>query len=201
MSRMGRNIRARSREAKRKGIAALEFALMLPLWIVLLLGVVDGCYFLLINERLDRISYTITDIVTQYKTITQNDLNDITYAAGELMDPMPFDSEGYIIVSSVFQTATGPIIKWQYFSGAAQCVSRVGTVVGGPAVLPNNMTSLNTNDNVIITEVCYNFTPLFLMDATCDPISYSSTGLCFPATLYRAAVFKPRLCPLTNPPT
>lgn len=193
---------AKARKAHgRKGIVSLEFALMLPIWIVLLLGVVDGCYFLLINERVDRISYTVTDIVTQYKVITRNDLRDITTAAGELMDPIDFESNGYVIVSSVFQTAYGPVLKWQYFTGTAQCVSKIGTVVGGAAALPNNMTALNQNDNVIITEVCYNFTPLFLMSASCDPMSYSSSGLCFPTSLYRAAVFKPRLCPLTNPPT
>lgn len=172
---------------------------MLPIWMILFLGIVDGCYYLLVNERVDRVSYTITDIVTQYKVITLNDLKDITTSAGELMKPMPFDSAGYIIVSSVLQTTNGPILKWQYFAGSVQCVSRVGTVVEGHATLPNGMTSLNLNDNVIITEVCYNFTPIFLVDATCNTMT-PSAGLCFPTPIRRAAIYKPRLCPLTNKP-
>ena len=66
--------------------------------------------------------------------------------------------------------------------------SRIGNI-GGNAVLPNGLT-LNDNDNVIISEVYYNFTPMFI-----------STGL-FPATLvYRVGVYKPRLSQLITVPS
>ena len=180
------------RHRARRGIAAVEFALTLPIWIALLLGVSDGSYFLLVNERVDRIAYTITDIVTQYQTISLANLNDIAKAAGQLMSPFSFtDGQGSIIVTSVFQPPSGaPIIEWQYkYPTATAQISKIGATSGAAAVLPNGLT-LNANDNVIVSEIYYTFTPMFL-----------SSGLFNSGVVYRVAVYKPRLSPLVTPPT
>ena len=188
--RRGRKRFMRLRERARRGVAAVEFALTLPIWTTMILGTADGTYWLLVNEKCDRISYTITDIVTQYQVVTRSNLNDIIQAATQEMLPFTFANNGYVIVSSVYQpTGQNPIIEWQYSGGGSLVESsRIGTTGGAPA-LPNGLT-LNNNDNVIITEVYYNFTPMFV-----------SSGL-FPSQLvYRVAVYKPRLSLLINPPT
>jgi len=194
----------------RRGAAALEFALTLSLfWVPLLLGIADGSYYLLITERVDRIAYTVTDIVTQYQTITKSDLNDIMLAAGQLMEPVSFNpsnlgvtdesgnttsATGYIIVTSVYQDPSdGTIVKWQYTyppsgAGVSMPPSAVGSSTSGSkATLPEGLT-LNSQDNIIITEVFYSFSPLFL-DQFLSRV------------VYRQAVYKPRLCPLVTPPT
>jgi len=193
-----------------RGAAALEFALTLSLfWIPLLLGIADGSYYLLITEKVDRIAYSVTDIVTQYQTITKSDLNDIMLAAGQLMEPISFNpsdlgtkdadgsypsATGYIIVTSVYQDPSdGTIVKWQYSyppsgNGVSIPTSTVGSsTAGSRATLPEGLT-LNSQDNVIITEVFYTFSPLFLDNF-------------LTRVIYRQAVYKPRLCPLVTPPT
>jgi hypothetical protein len=180
------SIAARSR----RGIAAVEFALTLPIWIIFLLGVTDGAYCLLINEKVDRISYTVTNIVTQYTTITLANLNDIAQAASQLMQPFTFGKSGVVIVSSVYKPAgQPPVIEWQYLGGGTLVkTSQIG-ITGGAPVLPNGLT-LNDNDNVIISEVYYNFVPLFL-----------GADAFYANTVYRVAIYKPRLSQLINPPT
>lgn len=180
------------------GIAAVEFALTLPIWITVLLGTADGTYYLLINEKVDRIAYSITDIVTQYKVVTVSNLDDIARAASELMQPITFGSNGVIIVSSIYRPSGDvPRICWQYTGGGTMNgTSQVGTANGAAscsngsaATLPAGLT-LNNNDNIIMTEVYFNFSPMFLF-----------TEL-FPAKqLYRYAIYKPRLSPLVTPPT
>jgi hypothetical protein len=174
----------------RRGIAAVEFALTLPIWMTMLLGTADGTYFLLVNEKTDRIAYTVTDIVTQYQTVNIANLDDIIKAAGELMKPFPFDNNGVVIVTSVYKPAgQTAIIEWQYSGGGTLVqTSRIGTT-GGTPMMPNNLT-LNDNDNVIISEVYYKFTPLF-----------ANASLFTADTLYRVAVYKPRLSPLITKPT
>jgi hypothetical protein len=181
----------RLQRAKTRGIAAVEFALTLPIWISMLMGVGDGSYYLLVNEKCDRIAYSVTDIVSQYSTITKANLNDILLATSQLMQPFTFGANGIVIVSSVFQPSTGsPIVEWQYSGGGtlSSQASKIG-LTNGNAILPNGLT-LNANDNVIISEVYYNFTPLFVSEKI-----FNST------TLYRVAVYKPRLSPLVTPPT
>ena len=175
---------------KRRGIAATEFALTMPIWITLLLGVSDGAYCLLVNEKADRIAYSVTDIVTQYQTITIANLKDILQAASQLMQPFSFGANGVVIISSVYKpTGQSPLIEWQYAGGGTlTATSAIGTTGGAPH-LPNGLT-LNDNDNVIISEVYYNFTPLFL---NVGPFSAN--------TVYRVAMYKPRLSQLINPPS
>jgi len=187
---MGKKWGASLWQRARKGVAAIEFALTLPIWVAMLLGASDGTYCLLVNEKADRIAYSVTDIVSQYQTITIANLKDIVLAAGQLMEPFAFGTNGVVIVTSVFQPATGsPIVEWQYSGGGSLTkTSKIGTT-GGAAALPNGLT-LNANDNVIISEVFYNFTPIFI---NADAFN---AGL-----VYRVAMYKPRLSPLVTPPT
>jgi Flp pilus assembly protein TadG len=190
MNLMGKNLWRALRDRARKGVAAVEFALTMPIWVTLLLGAGDGAYCLMVNEKTDRIAYTVTDIVTQYQTITKAELNDIVLAAAQLMKPFAFGANGVVIVSSVYQASTGlPVIEWQYTGGGTLTkASQIG-VTAGSAVLPNGLT-LNAGDNVIISEVYYTFAPMFL-----------SAKLFNGGTVYRVAVYKPRLSPLVTPPT
>lgn len=117
-------------------------------------------------------------------------MKDIVKAAAQLMEPFPFANTGIVIITSVYKpTGQPPIIEWQYAGGGQLTkASQIG-VTGGAPTLPNGLT-LNDNDNVIISEVYYNFTPMFV-----------STGL-FPATpVYRLAIYKPRLSQLIKTPT
>jgi len=175
---------------RRRGIAAVEFALSLPIWITLLIGVTDGAYCLLVNEKVDRIAYSVTNIVTEYQTITISNLKDILQAASQLMQPFSFGSNGVVIVSSIYKpTGQTPVIEWQYSGGGTLTkTSQIGTTGSAPT-LPNGLT-LNDNDNVIVSEVYYNFSPLFF-----------NYGLISTNTIYRVAIYKPRLSPLINPPT
>jgi hypothetical protein len=180
---------AQEHNRSRRGLAATEFALTLPIWVMMLLGTADGSYCIMVNEKTDRIAYTVTDIVTQYQTISLANLSDITKAAAQEMNPFPFSNNGVVIVSSVYKPAgQAATIKWQYSGGGTLVQSsKIGTT-GGAASLPNGLT-LNDNDNVIISEVYYNFTPMFVNSS-------------FLANLiYRVAIYKPRLSPLIKTPT
>jgi hypothetical protein len=180
----------RRTSSRRRGVAASEFALTLPIWVTLLLGAGDSTYCLLVNEKCDRIAYSVTDIVTQYQTITIANLKDILQAAGQLMQPFSFGTNGVVIVSSIYKPAgQTPVIEWQYEGGGTLTKASAIGITGGTPALPNGLT-LNDNDNVIISEVYYNFTPLFI---NAGPLQAN--------TIYRVAMYKPRLSQLIVPPT
>ncbi len=182
-------VQARSKRFQR-GVAAVEFALSLPIWLTLMLGTWDGAYAMLVNEKTDRIAYSVTDIVSQYQKITLANLNDIILAAGQLMQPFPFATNGRVIVTSVYKPAgQAAYICWQYSGGGTLTqTSRIGTTGGAPS-LPNGL-MLNDNDNIIISEVFYNFTPIFVN------MNLFTSGL-----LYRTVIYKPRLSPLITQPS
>ncbi len=173
----------------RRGIAAVEFALTLPIWLALLIGGTETTFLLLESERVDRIAYSVTDIVTQSETLTKTDLDTTFLAAAQLMQPFDFTANGVVIVSSIYKPeGLSPIIKWQYQGGGGLARgSKIG-LTGQTPSLPDNM-ALNDNDNVIVSEVYYAFEPLFI-----------NAGYLEAHDLYHVAVYKPRLSSLISTP-
>lgn len=172
-----------------RGIAALEFAIALPFMMALMLGCFELTRYVIMEEKLEKITYTIADVITQSDTITIAQIDETMGSASVIMQPSNFPLNGLAIVTSVYQNVGGaPTIRWQHSGGGTLArASKVG-LVGANAVLPNGLT-LNDKDNVIITEVFYNYKPLV-------------TGGLFAGNvdIYKVVIFKPRLGALTTPP-
>ena len=83
--------------------------------------------------------------------------------------------------------AVPPVVNWQYVGGGSLSRASLIGVVNGNATLPAGLT-LNVKDNVIVAEVFYRPTPIFLTE------SWAATEI------YKSAIFKPRLGALTTPP-
>lgn len=188
MSRTTNFFRALRRRAK--GNAAIEFALSLPIWIALLVGGADVSYLMLLSQRVDRIAYSVTDIVTQSEMLSIDDLDKTLLAAGQLMQPFTFGDKGVVIVTSLYKPTGQPVkISWQHIGGGSLARgSKIGAFGSTPS-LPAGLT-LSDNENVIATEVYYAFTPMFI-----------NADFLKAKDLYRLAVYKPRLSPLIVPPT
>ena len=169
----------------RSGLAYLEFAVTLPFLLALMLGAVEVTRYVLITQKVEKTSMTISDLVAQSTTIKTSDLDNIFLAGPQVMEPYSFNKNGYIIVTSVTQTgaetpANQPIVQWQYAGGGSMVETTHIGAAGAKAVLPAGFT-LNDKDNIIITEVFYQFTPLL------NTMIYKNM------LLYRMSVFRPRL--------
>lgn len=176
--------------AQERGTVAIEFALSLPIWVTLLIGMTDSSYLMIISQRVDRIAYSVTDIVTQSETLKITDLNNIMLAASQLMQPFTFGEKGVVILSSIYKPSGQPvIISWQYTGGGTLARSSKIGVAGGTPLMPDGLT-LNDNENVIVAEVYYAYEPMFI-----------NAGILSADDIYRTAVYKPRLSPLITPPT
>jgi Flp pilus assembly protein TadG len=175
--------------ADRCGVAVLEFALCLPVLLLLCLGGFDLSRLLLITLKTEKVAFSVADVVAQSPSLTSAQLNQYINAASQIMLPYPFGPNGIVIVSSVYQSAPTPpaTVRWRSSGGGTLArISQIGPV-SGSATLPNGLT-LAVRDNVIVAEVYYRFTPVF-------PLGF------VPATdIYRIAVYKPRLGALATPP-
>jgi Flp pilus assembly protein TadG len=175
----------------RGGNAAVELALCVPFLAMLLLGGVELTRYILITQKLEKVAVTLSDVATQSESISSTELNTIVQAAGQVMQPYSFSANGYVIISSVSKTGTNPPrVNWQYTSsgssGSWTNASRVGTP-GANATMPSGFI-MNDLENVIVSEVFYNFQPMF------------GTNI-IPGgnvTVYKTGFFRPRLGSLTT---
>lgn len=171
------------------GVAVVEFALMLPFLITLFAGGFELTRFILLNHKLEKAVYTVSDVVAQQTSVSGAQLEQIMIAATEILQPFQLGSNGVIVLSSVYRqnTSNPATVSWQFSGGGTSVnTSKIGTV-GQPAALPDDF-HLNSKDNIIVAEIFYSFTPLLGGD---------EVGT---ADLYKFAIFKPRLGALTTAP-
>ncbi len=181
------------------GVALAEFALILPLLLLFLLGSFEVSRYALLNIKLDRAATTMADLVTQRTQVTKTDLVSFADAVPQIMRPFNFANTTVIFNSIYFsQTPTPPCsgangnacIIWQYRASGSEN-SRVGNE-GGNASLPGNYTVI-PGQNIITAEIFVSFSPII-------PLTGDLISALAPHTMYKIAVFKPRQGTLLVPP-
>ncbi|MCB9989628.1 MAG: pilus assembly protein [Rhodospirillales bacterium] len=133
------------------GVAAMEFTLVFPLLMLLLIGVFDLGNGILANQKTIMASQTIADLVAR-NTVVNSDMLDEAVRAGELaLYPFPITDLGIDIISVEFDENDDPQVVWREtrnMTGASDAMNRaVGLGTEG--------------DGAVIVIVRYNFDPTF----------------------------------------
>nr|WP_255701456.1 TadE/TadG family type IV pilus assembly protein [Afifella sp. H1R] len=187
--RVARRVSARLRALRRNeaGVAALEFALSAPFLVILTLGGFEMSRYILVQQKADKMAFTVADAVARDKTLTYSMADQLFQASTELMKPLDFSDHGLVILSAVARDSdeTKIRVKWQCKGGGILDVaSRIGDI-GDIADVPGDLT-LDPKDYLIITEVFYEWTPTF------GSYFFGDHGI------YKYAMFRPRLGQLTT---
>jgi Flp pilus assembly protein TadG len=173
--------------AGRRGVAALEFALVAPFIISLMLVGTDLTIFMRTRMRLDETSTQLALVVTQYSNIYAGDFTGLFNAAQTVAGPTPVTGQfgTTIITGIVTDNNDRQTIAWQQRSSQATFNSLFGTAVGAVPTLPNTYL-MPKNSTLIAVEVFTSASPWVL--------SASLMGGGGPTTSLRSyALFQPRL--------
>src|SRR6266478_6116522 len=90
----------------KRGISAVEFAMLLPLMITLYLGGVEVSQAVAVDRKVTLISRSLGDLVAQATTVTNADMTNILAATAAIIVPY-VDAKLKITVSSVVIDAQG----------------------------------------------------------------------------------------------
>lgn len=163
------------------GVAYLEFALLLPFLMLLFLGGIELSRYVQAGQKADKLTHTVVDLIAQAPTISESELDQIMQAVEHIMNPLPFEQNGVIIVSCVGYNSYGQLrVKWQYKGGGElDRDSAIGTS-GNQPNLPDGFT-VEARDNVIIAETYYSMQPMISEDYA-EPMEF-----------YRTAYYLPRI--------
>jgi Flp pilus assembly protein TadG len=147
-----------------QGVTAIEFALVLPVILLLLLGCFEVPRFLLICQKIARTSAGVGDLVAQAdEPLTTNQMADIFTAGKIMMQPSDVIANGRIYVSSINNpSGTGVTLTWQKNNaGAVATLSKLGAQGTNPtAKLPAALVP-GSNEEVLATEVFFSYQPIF----------------------------------------
>jgi hypothetical protein len=158
--------RLRHRWAVGEGMAAVEFALIVPIMGVMFIGAVELSQAITADRRVTQIAHSTADLVARFAPapgggngITQAEIGDIVKVGGYIM--MPYDANPLKIVlrsvSSSPTSATNTKQQWMCtYTAAGNSLSCSCTNIAYS--LPANL--VTTLDSVVISEATYNYKPL-----------------------------------------
>lgn len=69
------------------GVAAIEFAILAPILILLFIGTLEISYAVAVDRKISRISSSVADLITQGDSYSEADLNKIMDIAKRIMQP------------------------------------------------------------------------------------------------------------------
>ena len=136
----------------RRGAAAVEFAMLLPLMMTLFLGGVEVSEGVGAKRKTTLVARAVADLAAQSKKITNADMQDIFNAARVVAAPFPTTPQLKVVVSSIAIDGAGVAkVAW---SDALNATARA---VGATVTVPDALKSPNTT--LIWAEATYDYTP------------------------------------------
>lgn len=141
--------------ADRRGISGIEFALILPLIIVLFAATLDLGEGLMVSRRLDQISATISDIMTQESSWSTSAVETLVEGAVSILEPFNTDTvEITVSVLNVSSSGTATV-AWSYGYHTAALTSGAASPVDIPANIAESGVQL------VVTTVEHDITTTF----------------------------------------
>jgi Flp pilus assembly protein TadG len=155
----------------------MEFALITPLMLVLMLTIIDfgrAIHFMQVMANLSRQG---SNLASRGTTLPASAAAVISGDA-----PLNLTNNGEVIVTSVANIGAAYIITGQASQGGIASTSKVGTGVGSLASIPSSAAAmLAPGQTIFVTEIFYSYQPI-------TPLA-NLLRLVMPSSLYEAAYF------------
>jgi len=167
--------------ASRRGVAAVEFAIIMPVLLILFLSSFDVGNAIIIYLKVRAATYELAAITNQYATgstgqISTTTMTSITSAVSTVLAPYS-STPTKITISQIKATSkTAATVSWSYTVN--------GTKLSGSYTgLPSNMAKNSCNNTYpcyfILSQVSYTYTPMFGSYMT-GPLTLSDSLLVTP---------------------
>jgi len=160
------------------GVAAVEFALILPVMLLVYIGANEASALISMDRRIDSAAATLGDLVSQSKeAISSDELTNYFRAADGIMQPFGTAADSLVqIVSLVYvDNNDRASVRWSQKNDGSAGHERNATLA-----LPAEITNIARDNYVIVSEAQYDYLPLL--------------GIVFnqPISLYSETFYLPR---------
>lgn len=139
-----------------RGVSAVEFALILPLMLIIYAGCGELTMALVIDRKVSRAASTISDLVAQQSSVSATMMSNIFDATTSILEP--YDSSiAKVVVAVVDITSSGQKVSWSKarYDTAATANSAPPTALAVPSTIAS------VGDEVVVGRVTYAFSSPF----------------------------------------
>jgi Flp pilus assembly protein TadG len=144
------------------GVAAVEFALVVPLMLSVYLGCTEAASLLTVDRKVQSVAGAVGDLVARSnKTIAQGQLEDYFLASTLIM--APYGTAGLVqtvTAVSIDDDGEATVLWSARYEDGALSNAVAEHLRGDPFDLPEEMKAIATGQTVIAAEVEYSYRPL-----------------------------------------
>ena len=157
MTRLGATIK-RLRD-DHEGVAAVEFAMIVPIMLMMLIGCFECSQALTIDRRNTQIASSVADLVARAPVagLATTDVDSLMLIANQLMKPYATAPLTVTVISVKAQTVNNAlqiVVDWSRNNTGGTPYARNAAYAALPAGL------LASGESVIVTEAKYHYTPV-----------------------------------------
>lgn len=136
-----------------RGVSATEFALILPIQLILIFGTVEVSNVLIADRKLVSATSTTADLFAQARSVATPDIADIFLAGSAVMQPLDQRTLSFVVSSIVADAGGVTRVEWSEGYGAA------GLAAGSLYTLPAGLVA--ANQSVIMVQSSYEYVSQF----------------------------------------
>jgi Flp pilus assembly protein TadG len=163
-----RNICLRARHSlsalrqDRSGIAATEFAVIVPIMLVMFFGTVEFSTGVAIDRKVTIMARALADLTSQSGVVNNTDLNNFFQASGAIMQPYvsPIYPAPNSTISELYIDPASGNARVQWSQGSAP--RSIGTIVNIPTALISrdpNTNAIIPNQYLLFSEINFQYVP------------------------------------------
>jgi Flp pilus assembly protein TadG len=158
------SLRVRGLLNDRSGLAAVEFAMVFPIMVVLYFGVVEFSSAIAVDRKATQVARTLSDLTSQSISVGDADIKNFGEAAKAIMTPYP-PSPLVSSITEVYIDSVSGIARVQWSKGLTIGVTGDVSIAATAPHSPGDVVTLPTTlvaakgTFVIWSEVGYKYTP------------------------------------------
>jgi Flp pilus assembly protein TadG len=163
----------------RRGVAAIEFAMILPIMLVLFLGTVEFSSVVAVNRKVSLIARTLSDLTSQSPgSVADNDIINFFMASNAIMTPYPSATA----VGTLCELYVDPVtlkakVEWNKsatFNSSGGVVLGTGLATNCPIAIPSQLVVAGTY--LIFSKVTYPYKPAASFSGAIPTFSLSDSS-------------------------
>ncbi len=141
----------------RRGVSAVEFAILAPVMVALYLGMVEVSDGIGADRKVSLIASTLANLTAQYTTISNSDMSNILDASSAIITPYSASNLSMTVTCLNIDANKNVTVKWS--------VARNAAALSGAVSIPADLQVPGTQ--LILAQTTYAYTPT---------IGYTITG-------------------------
>jgi Flp pilus assembly protein TadG len=139
--------------AERRGVAALEFAMLLPMMMTLFLGSVEVSTGVAIHRKVTLAARTIADLSSQFTAIDNADMTNILNASTDIVFPYAAANVVAVVSELAVDAQGNATVVW------SDTLNGTARLVGSAVTVPANLAV--PNSYLLLGETSYGYKPSY----------------------------------------